>query len=113
MCIRDSDRGLLTAANKIIDILSNKHNPTYRWNDVVIRLKGLIPEDDCDNKTFWNADIQFIAYDPQTKVIVLEVGNNYVRYDIEQTYYHELTSALKYVYGDDVRISIMCRNFLD
>lgn len=108
-----SDRGLLTAANKIIDILSNKHNPTYRWNDVVIRLKGLIPEDDCDNKTFWNADIQFIAYDPQTKVIVLEVGNNYVRYDIEQTYYHELTSALKYVYGDDVRISIMCRNFLD
>ena len=108
-----SDRGLLTAANKIIDILSNKHNPTYRWNDVVIRLKGLIPEDDCDSKTFWNADIQFIAYDPQTKVIVLEVGNNYVRYDIEQTYYSKLTSAVKYVYGDDVRISIMCRNFLD
>lgn len=108
-----SDKGLLTAAHKIIELLSNKHIPTYRWNDVVIRLKGLIPEDDCDNKTFWDSDIQFIAYDPQTKIMVLEVGNNYVRCTIEQTYYPELTSAVKYVYGDDVRISIMCRNLLD
>ena len=108
-----SDKGLLAAANKIMERLSNKHLPTYRWNDVIIRLKGLIPEDDYDNKTFWNADIQFIAYDPQTKIIVLEVGNNYVRCDIEHTYYTELISAVKYVYGDDVRVSIMCRNFLD
>lgn len=108
-----SDKGLLTAAHKIIELLSNKHIPTYRWNDVVIRLRGLIPEDDCDNKTFWDSDIQFIAYDPQTKIMVLEVGNNYARCTIEQTYYPELTSAVKYVYGDDVRISIMCRNLLD
>lgn len=108
-----SEIGILSAANKIMDLLSNKHNPTYRWRDVVIRLKGLIPEEDCDNKAFWNADIQFLTYDPQTKIIVLEVGNNYVRCDIEHTYYHELTSAVKYVYGDDVRISIMCRNFVD
>lgn len=73
----------------------------------------MIPGNDYDNKTFWNADMQCIKYDPETKVIVLEVGNNYVRDDIEQTYYAELTSAVKYVYGDDVRITIMCRNFLD
>lgn len=104
---------LLTAAHKIIDLLSEKHYPTYRWSDVVISLKGQLPEEDCDNKTFWNADIQFRTYDPETKIIVLEVDNNYVRCDIEHTYYHILTSAVKYFYGDDVRITIMCRNLLD
>lgn len=108
-----SDKGLLTAANKIMYHLSKKHNPTYCWDDVVIKLKERIPEKDCDNKTFWNANIKFRAYEPHTKIIVLEVDNNYVRCEIEQTYYHQLTSAVKYVYGDGVRISIMCRNFID
>ena len=107
-----SEKGLMVAAHKIIELLSNKHYPTYRWSDVILRLKSQISEEDYDNRTFWSADIQFINYDPQTEVIVLEVDNNYARCDIEETYYSELTRAVKYVYGDNVRISIMCRNLL-
>lgn len=100
---------LMKVANRILNILSSTHLPTYQWIDVEKKLNELLPADQEENSLFWVSPINFIMYDCTNKVVVLEVIDNLFRSIIEANYYDSLMSALRYGYGDDVKCSIICK----
>ena len=110
--IADSDSGLMTAAREISALLSQPHNPTFQWKDVLNMLQTLIPKEDEANKSFWISNIEFKSYDSVNHIVVLEVIDNLFRSEIERNYGDAFARAIKYVYGKDAKFSICCRQFM-
>lgn len=108
----DPESTLVVRAQEIANILSKAHKPSYQWEDVLYVLQQLAPRDDEDNAYFWCTDIDFVSFDKNTHVVVLEVIDNLFRNHIEHSYNSCLTTAIKYAFGEDARYSIMCRQLM-
>lgn len=107
--IYDSSSPLMTAARKIVNILSEAHIPSYQWGDAVKMLQKLLPQNNEENKEFWYFPIEYISFDSVNKIVILEVMDNLIRNKFECIYNEELASAIKFAFGDDARYTIIYR----
>lgn len=108
----DPESRLVVRAREIADVLSKAHKPSYKWEDAFYVLQKLAPKDDEDNALFWCTDIDFVSFDVNTHIVVLEMIDNLFRNHIEHSYHSCLTTAIKYAFGEDARYSIMCRQLM-
>lgn len=108
----DPESHLVVRAREIANILSKAHIPSYIWEDAIYVLQKLAPIDDEDNAYFWSTPIDFVSFDENTHIVVLEVMDNLFRNHIEHSYNSCLTTAIKYAFGEDARYSIMCRQLM-
>lgn len=99
----------MTAARKIVNILSEAHIPSYQWGDAVKMLQKLLPQNNEENKEFWYFPIEYISFDSVNKIVILEVMDNLIRNKFECIYNEELASAIKFAFGDDARYTIIYR----
>lgn len=110
--LHDSCSSLMTAAREIVDVLSETHIPSYQWEEAAEMLLKLLPRENGENIEFWCSPIEYISFDPVNKIVVLEVLDNLFRSTIECRYDRELSSAIKYAFGDDARYTILCRQLV-
>lgn len=103
---------LMKAARRIAEKLSSTHLPSYSWDDVLQNLKKTsaeLPEEDYSNWVVGNCE--FLFYDRMNQVVVLEVGDEKAKAQIEKSACRNyLMPALKYAFGESVRCSIICRH---
>lgn len=107
----DPESRLVIKARELANILSKAHKPSYKWEDALYVLQTLAPEDDEDNAWFWNTPIDFVSFDENTHIVVLEVLDNLYRSHIE-CYDYCLSTAIKYAFGEDARYTIMYRQLM-
>lgn len=105
--LANPDSKLLKAADRIIQVLSEKPKPTYLWDDVLRKIKELSPEK--DTWAWWDM-IDFYSFDIKQNVVIMEVPDNFFRYKLEHEHHDILMRAIHCVYGENVDCRIMCRN---
>lgn len=108
----DPESRLMIKARELANILSKAHKPSYQWEDALYVLQTLVPKEDEDNADFWCTPIDFVSFDEQNHIAVLEVIDNLFRNHIEHSYNSCLTTAIQYAFGKEVRYTIMCRQFM-
>ncbi len=109
--IVDPNSGLMRTAREVGRLLSGTLLPSYQWADVVkILQKSSTSSENIDAKLITQIDYKF--YDPSTQIVVLEVSDNLIRNDIERYLSPDLLQAIRYVYGDEAKYSILCRQLL-
>lgn len=108
----DPESHLAVRAREIAHQLSKAHKPSYKWGYALYVLHTLAPEDDEDNALFWSATIDFVSFDENRHIVVLEVIDNLFRNYIEHCYNSCLTTAIQYAFGEDARYSILCRQLM-
>lgn len=110
--IGDPNSGLMITARKIGELLSDTHIPSYQWQEAADKLQEIIAQrEDIDSK-FIISQIDFKFYDPTTQIVVLEVTDNLIRYDIERYLDQDLLRVIRYAYGNEAKYSIFCRQFI-
>lgn len=108
----DPESPMVVRAGELAKILSKAHKPSYQWDDALYVLQQLAPEDDEDNALFWSTTIDFVSFDEQKHIVVLEVIDNLFCNHIEHSYNSCLTTAIQYAFGEDARYTIMCRQLM-
>lgn len=106
----DPESRLKVAAREIANLPSKTHKPSYLWEDAFYVLQKL--RDDKDNADFWCSTIDFVSFDENTRIVVLEVMDNLFCNHIEHSYNNCLTTAIKYAFGENAKYSIMCRQLM-
>ena len=91
----DLESDLVIKARELANTLSKAHKPSYQWEDAFYVLQKLAPEDDEDNASCWSTPIDFVSFDENTHVVVLEVMDSLFRNHIEHSYNSCLTTAYK------------------
>lgn len=107
----DPESHLMMKASELANIHSKAHRPSYQWEDALYVLQTLAPEDDEDNAWLWETTIDFVSFDENAHIVVLEVLDNLCRSHIE-CYDNCLTTAVKYAFGEEARYTIMCRRLM-
>lgn len=107
----DPESRLVMRARETANILSKKHKPSYQWEEALYVLQQLAPRDDEDNAWLWENRIDFVSFDENTHIVVLEVLDNLHRSHIE-CYDNCLTTAIRYAFGEEARYTIMCRQLM-
>ncbi len=110
--IANPESGLMVAARRISELLSQSHRPSYLWKDALDMLKRLLPEDDDANRVFWCTTIEFKSYDSVNHIVTLEVIDNIFRDEIERNFGKAFIQAIRYAYGNDARYAIHCRQYM-
>lgn len=108
----DPESRLVIKARELARILSKAHKPSYQWEDALYVLQTLVPKEDEDNADFWCTPIDFVSFDEQNHIAVLEVIDNQFRNYIEHSYNGCLTTAIQYAFGEDARYTIMSRQLM-
>lgn len=108
----DPESHLGMRARELANLLSKAHKPSHQWEDALYVLQTLAPKEDEDNADFWCTPIDFVSFDEQKHIAVLEVIDNLFRNHIEHSYNSCLTTAIKYAFGKDARYTIMCRQLM-
>lgn len=103
---------LVVRAREFANILSKAHKPSYKWEDALYVLRTLAPKEDEDNADFWCSPIDFISFNEQKHIAVLEVIDNLFRNHIEHSYNSCLTTAIQYAFGKEARYTILCRQLM-
>lgn len=107
----DPESDLVIKARELSNTRSKIHKPSYKLENAQYVLQTLVPEDDEDNAYFWCTTIDFVSFDEQNHIAVLEVLDNLCRSHIE-CYDNCLTTAVKYAFGEEARFTIMCRQLM-
>ena len=110
--IGNPDSGLMTTARKVGKRLSETHLPSYQWKDAADMLYEKVSELEDIKSKFVISQIRFKFYEPTTQIVVLEVTDNLLRFDIERFLDRYLLQAIQYAYGDDARYTILCRQLM-
>lgn len=109
--IGDPDSGLMITARKVGELLSATHTPSYQWKDVADMLNETVTRYETIDSKFLISQIDFKFYESVNQIVVLEVTDNCIRYEIERYLDGDLSRVIRYVYGDEAKYSILCRQF--
>lgn len=110
--LSDPYSGLMRAAKEVGELLSKSHTPSYKWKDAVTKLDEIVIELEDKDVHFLISQIDFKLYDSLNQIVVLEVTDNLIRYDIERYLDRELLRAIEYAYGKGLKYSILCRQLM-
>lgn len=107
--LSDPYSGLMRTARDVGELLSKSHIPSYQWKDAVEKLYEIVTELEDKDVNVLISQIDFKLYDSFNQIVVLEVTDNLIRYDIERYLDRNLLRAIEFAYGEGVKYSILCR----
>lgn len=110
--IGDHNSGLMRTARSVGELLSKTHIPSYQWEDAVAKFLETVAEREDIDATFIISQINFKYFEPSTQIVILEVTDNIIRNYIEHYIARDLLRAIRYVYGNNVQYTILCRQFM-